>query len=206
MSRAPGRPRDAVKRMAVLDAACRLFLAQGYEATRMDDVAAAAGVSKTTVYVNYATKELLYEATVAHALKRHLDPLAAFVPDAADSRAAVVQFAEQTAAVLFHPDFLGLHRLTVEMARQHPAVSRSAYTTGYKRLVGIAATALARLMHPDKGFVHEADAAAERFLSLFFGSAYFGALLAPQGIGDAMPEIVARDAVEFFLRGLRPVA
>jgi AcrR family transcriptional regulator len=57
------RPRDHdVKREAVVRAAAREFNARGYHNTSLDDIAAALGVTKPTVYYYVANKEqLLYE-------------------------------------------------------------------------------------------------------------------------------------------------
>jgi AcrR family transcriptional regulator len=59
----------------VIEAAGRLFGERGYEATRLDDVAAAAGVTKPIVYRHFDSKRDLYLAL----LDRHRDDLAGFV-------------------------------------------------------------------------------------------------------------------------------
>lgn len=51
-----------VRRDALLQAAHDLFSRHGFADTRMDDVAAAAGVSKGTVYLYFPTKEALFAA------------------------------------------------------------------------------------------------------------------------------------------------
>lgn len=48
----------------LLDAALELFVDKGYAATRLEDVAARAGVSKGTLYLYFADKEELLEAVV----------------------------------------------------------------------------------------------------------------------------------------------
>lgn len=48
----------------LLDAALSLFAQHGYSQTRLDDVAALAGVSKGTVYLYFASKQDLFEAVV----------------------------------------------------------------------------------------------------------------------------------------------
>jgi AcrR family transcriptional regulator len=51
----------------ILEAAYALFYRQGFNRTDMDDVAAAAGVSKRTLYVHFDSKDrLLAEALAAH--------------------------------------------------------------------------------------------------------------------------------------------
>ena len=56
-------------------AALELFVERGYAATRLEDVAAKAGVSKGTVYLYFANKEELFKAVVREGL---VSPLAAF--------------------------------------------------------------------------------------------------------------------------------
>lgn len=64
----PGRPtiaRSEAINPAILAAAREHFLAQGFDATPMESIAAAAGISKGTLYSRYATKEALLHAVVA---------------------------------------------------------------------------------------------------------------------------------------------
>ena len=59
-ARGRGRPRtkpEAQRRREFLDAALRLFLSQGYEATKVEDITRAAGVAKGTFYLYFGGKE-----------------------------------------------------------------------------------------------------------------------------------------------------
>ena len=58
------RRKSAVKSAAILQGAKQEFLANGYAATSMDRVAAAAGVSKATVYSHFQDKAGLFSALV----------------------------------------------------------------------------------------------------------------------------------------------
>ena len=57
---APTRQLSPEKAKAILNGAMQEFLARGYAATSMDRVAAAAGVSKATVYSHFKDKEGLF--------------------------------------------------------------------------------------------------------------------------------------------------
>jgi AcrR family transcriptional regulator len=65
-----GRPRkaraekSAARREAILAAALEEFSAQGFAATRMDDVAKRAGVAKGTIYLHFQDKEELFQDLV----------------------------------------------------------------------------------------------------------------------------------------------
>jgi AcrR family transcriptional regulator len=65
----------AERRAVIVEAAGRLFGERGYEATRLDEIAAAAGVTKPIVYRHFDSKRDLYLAL----LDRHRDDLAGFV-------------------------------------------------------------------------------------------------------------------------------
>ncbi|NJM67674.1 MAG: TetR/AcrR family transcriptional regulator [Acaryochloris sp. RU_4_1] len=60
----PERQLSASKRQAILSGAMAEFLTHGYAATTMDRVAAAAGVSKATVYSHFQDKAGLFTALV----------------------------------------------------------------------------------------------------------------------------------------------
>jgi len=56
--------RSAERRDAILAAAMDEFSAQGFAATRLDDVARRAGVAKGTIYLHFADKETLFEELI----------------------------------------------------------------------------------------------------------------------------------------------
>jgi TetR/AcrR family transcriptional regulator of autoinduction and epiphytic fitness len=60
---APTRLTDR-KRQAILKAAAEQFRACGFDATSVDRIAAAAGVSKRTVYNHFPSKEELFTETL----------------------------------------------------------------------------------------------------------------------------------------------
>lgn len=58
------------KAAAILDGATRVFLEAGYAGTTMDRIAAAAGVSKPTIYSHFHDKEGLFNALMARMVQR----------------------------------------------------------------------------------------------------------------------------------------
>jgi len=59
----------------IADAAFKMFAEKGYAATRIDDVAKRAGVSKGLTYLYYKTKEDLFKAVVKNVVIRRVDSL-----------------------------------------------------------------------------------------------------------------------------------
>src|SRR6185312_11242001 len=56
--------RAAERRGAIIEAAMDEFIARGFAATRLDDVARRAGVAKGTIYLHFRDKESLFEEIV----------------------------------------------------------------------------------------------------------------------------------------------
>ncbi|MCH1569264.1 MAG: TetR/AcrR family transcriptional regulator [Alphaproteobacteria bacterium] len=59
-----GRPKDAAKREAIMEAAKVMFMERGFSGTSMDGLARAAAVSKATLYSHFADKDALYRAII----------------------------------------------------------------------------------------------------------------------------------------------
>src|SRR5882724_11093629 len=66
---AEGSSRGARKRAAILQAAQYVFFANGFVGTSMDQVAAAAAVSKQTVYKHFGDKEALFREVVTNVVR-----------------------------------------------------------------------------------------------------------------------------------------
>jgi AcrR family transcriptional regulator len=88
----PGRPRDPRRDKAIRDAALRLLSKIGYERMTVDAIAAAAGVSKPTLYRRWPGKQEL----VADALRCH-PQTSATAPDTGSLRGDLIAVVRQTA-------------------------------------------------------------------------------------------------------------
>ena len=60
----PTEQAESAKRRQIMDGARAIFLAQGFDATSMGEIAREAGVSKGTLYVYFDSKEVLFQAIV----------------------------------------------------------------------------------------------------------------------------------------------
>ena len=64
----PRKRRKQARPQELLQAALELFVEKGFAATRTDEVARRAGVSKGTLYLYFPSKEELFKAVVRHSL------------------------------------------------------------------------------------------------------------------------------------------
>jgi AcrR family transcriptional regulator len=67
----------AERRAAIVEAALNEFIARGFTATRLDDVARSAGVAKGTIYLHFKDKESMFEELVRTALVPLVNRIAA---------------------------------------------------------------------------------------------------------------------------------
>src|SRR6476659_4011941 len=129
--REPTRARKVspeARRQAILRAALSVFAAHGFEAARLDDVAARAGVAKGTLYLYFQDKAALFEALVRNAvspLLEHMRRIAA-APDISPLRALETFFA------VFEKEVLGterklLLRLIMAEGPRFPAIAEFYY-------------------------------------------------------------------------------
>lgn len=68
-------PAESPKRVAIVEAATRLFLTFGYDAVSMNGIAEAAAVSKPTVYSHFSNKETLFGAVMQRSSRRRFSLL-----------------------------------------------------------------------------------------------------------------------------------
>ncbi|WP_316229584.1 TetR/AcrR family transcriptional regulator [Bradyrhizobium sp. SZCCHNR1070] len=60
--------RAAERRAAIVEAAMEEFVARGFTATRLDDIAKRAGVAKGTIYLHFKDKESMFEELIRTAI------------------------------------------------------------------------------------------------------------------------------------------
>ena len=114
------RPRTKppeVRREEIMDAAERLFLAQGVAATTVDDVAAGADVAKGTVYLHFASRQALLAALGERFAERHLARIKAAISARSEQDWAGKLAAWAEASVAFYLDSIELHDMLFHEAR-----------------------------------------------------------------------------------------
>jgi AcrR family transcriptional regulator len=85
--------RAAERRQAIIEAALDEFVARGFTATRLEDVAKRAGVAKGTIYLYFRDKESMFEELIRTALVPLIGRLHAPPPIGGSVRDAVEGFA-----------------------------------------------------------------------------------------------------------------
>ena len=192
------------KKLAVLKAALRLFLEQGFGATSMDAIAREAGVSKATLYAHVKSKEELFSLITASCAQQLVATQSAF-EHASDIRTALLGFARAHVALLLSPEGAAMYRIVIAEAPRFPELGRAFYENG----PAVRLAALARyLQEADaQGMlkIDNAQLAANEFVAMIGGILHLRAMLGHAGeVTAAEQEAVVEHAVDTFLRAYRP--
>jgi TetR/AcrR family transcriptional repressor of mexJK operon len=161
-----GERRSDRKRRAIIDAATAAFLDHGYRGTSMDAVAAAAGVSKQTVYQHFGDKQRLFRELVEAVVQAASDPVYDEVRKLADSghlEADLRDLARRLLTLVLQPTMLRLRRLVIAEARQFPELGRTFYDLGPGRTIAALADTFAALRRQGRLNTNDAMLAATQF-------------------------------------------
>lgn len=208
MSQQPlrGRPTraesEAIERR-LREAAVDAFVTNGFDGTTMEAVAAAAGVTKRTLYAKYPDKQTLFAAVIPRALaEMPFSGAAIDIPDG-DIATALRCLGRQIVARLVEPQAVRLRRLAMLEAHRIAAFDQvqgaDLWSTSLRSVVGLLA------VHAEAGeiVVDDFEVAADLFIAMAAGSptiwADFGVFRSP-----AEEERHVDHAVDFFLSGILP--
>lgn len=165
----------AGKRATIVRAATDLFLRQGYQATSTEQIAAAAAVSKQTVYSRFGDKQSLFReivlgvAATAEAFAADLTEALADVSARDDVEPALRAVARRYLAAVMDPQVLALRRLVIGEAARFPEVAAAYYDRSPAMVLAALTTGFAGLA--DRGLITVDDPrqAAEDFAFLVLG-------------------------------------
>jgi AcrR family transcriptional regulator len=108
----------------IVEAALRLFADRGFAATKLEDVAAAAGIGKGTIYLYFPTKEDLFRAVVRQAVLPNLDAAVALLQNPDTSAADILRAIAGRFLLLLDTDLTAIPKLVVAESGNFPAIAR----------------------------------------------------------------------------------
>lgn len=165
-----GRRPDAAKRGAILAAATAEFFARGYEAARIEAIAAKAGVSKVTVYSHFGTKEALFSEAVQGECEKIRETLL-FDEGQAPLRDRLAAFGHAMIAFLSRPEMIRFEQRIAAETEQHPALGACFLEAGPHRMLKALAGFLERARARGELGALDPLIAAEQFASMVKGLA-----------------------------------
>lgn len=205
MTASPARwkRRAAARPDEILDAALDVFVAAGFDAARMDDIAAQAGISKAGVYLYFDSKQALLRALIT----REVAPIAAQIAGLAEAGKADPEGALRAMAAaamnrLNDPRLFAVPRLMISVSnRFHDIVAQ--YRT---EVVERAASALAGLVAAGtaRGVFRPVD--PQLAVRALIGPVMFAALWRHvlDGAEPVLTQTSLEGQLDLLLNGLRP--
>lgn len=124
---------ESAKRRQIIDGARAVFLAKGFDAASMNDIARAAGVSKGTLYVYFKHKEELFEAIVEQECDAQAEGIFDFDPNDRDVEAVLTRLGVAYVKFLCRPEKASAIRTVIAIADRMPEVGRKFYESGPER-------------------------------------------------------------------------
>lgn len=193
------------KRNAILLAAAKLFLEHGYEPVSMDAIAAAADVSKRTVYSYFDSKTVLFSSIlIAHcnsmggiALPQHVA--------GHDPRKVLTEFGRVFLKMITSPRAVAMQRVIFREVERLPEVGKIFFQNGPQRHITKLADYLKQADAEGKLKVADPVGAAFLFMSIVKAPFHLQQLCGLQhDVPEAAIERAVKDSVTFFLKACDP--
>lgn len=179
----PRRQQNRLNReRAILEAALKVFAATGYTGTKMDAVAAEAGVTKPTLYSYFPSKESLFQAMMLGKRDQMLDVFEH--PSQQGMVADLLVFAWAYADTVMRPEMLSLARLIIGEVQRFPEIGRAYQASGPDHLMRGIMRYLESQRRAGRLDFEDAELAAQDLWGLILSAPRTQALYMP----DAQPE------------------
>ncbi|WP_269932722.1 TetR/AcrR family transcriptional regulator [Aminobacter sp. HY435] len=174
------RTRQQRTRDTIVSAAAGLFLRNGFLGANMDEIAAAADVSKQTVYAHFHSKEGLFLDVVRGltgvAGDRHQEQVADPEPERPIGD-YLLEFAELQLTIVMTPRLMQLRRLVIGEAERFPELGRALHALGPGRSIERLSRAFVRYREAGQLVAGDIPAAASFFNWLVMGAPVNDAML-----------------------------
>lgn len=195
------RSSAARKTECIVNAALRVFLDTGYGAATVDAIAAAAGVSKATIYTRFASKEELFAAVIERECLACSKRMAVVEQaPALELSQALREIADMLLDIILLPRNLAIQRLVIAELPRFPELGRTFYDRGpavtLKNLTNFVRARMAR----GELRVKDPAVAAQHFISLLRGDIQWRALMEQMDVSDAARREARERTVGVFLQ------
>jgi AcrR family transcriptional regulator len=197
------RRRKEARPEEILAAALESFAERGFAATRLEDVAARAGISKGTLYLYFRNKEELFKAVVRETLLPNLARIEALVGSFEGSSAQLLERLLLTIGGVLGSRIGAIPKLVIAEAGNFPDLARFYFDEVVQRGLGLIATILRRGIARGEFRRIDVDRAVFCVIAPMLVAALWKNSLEPYG--NAAPvdaDALARAHLDLLLQGL----
>jgi len=168
------------KRKTIVEAGLQVFLSKGYLGTSVDEIAAAASVSKQTVYKHFTDKERLFTEIILNTIDQVGEPFYEGIdalPETDDLERDLGELGRRLIRIVMQPQLLRLRRLVIGEAARFPDLGRAYFERGPGRTVETLATRFGRLAERNLLRTDDPMLAAQHFLYLVVSISLYEVML-----------------------------
>ncbi|GAB2525315.1 TetR/AcrR family transcriptional regulator [Paramicrobacterium agarici] len=200
--------RESEKAKRILECARDVFIANGFVGTSTDQLAAAASVSKQTIYKEFGDKEGVFSALIRYACDRvddPFEPMTAAMRRVATADEGIERLAEQFTVSIMSPHVQQLRRLVIAEASRFPHLGQLYWENGFLRVLASISRCLSVLDERGLLSVPDPSLAAQHFSGMLLWIPSNREMFAA-GTAVVDDDEVARDIAagcETFLRAYR---
>jgi AcrR family transcriptional regulator len=155
---------ESAKRRQILDGARAVFLAQGFDAASMGEIARKARVSKGTLYVYFDSKEELFEAIVHEACEEQAERVFSFDLADHDIEEVLTQLGRGYVKFLCQPGAMSPLRTVIAISERMPEIGREFYETGPAKGISALRSYLDHQAAAGNLIIEDCEVAAGQFL------------------------------------------
>jgi AcrR family transcriptional regulator len=203
---APPRPRWRRRKEArpdeILAAALASFAERGFAATRLDDVAARAGISKGTLYLYFKSKEELFEAVVRATLVPNIERLEALCATFEGPSGVLLERLLLTVAGVLDSRVGAIPKLVIAEAGNFPELARFYLDAVVRRGLRLIGTILRRGIGRGEFRPVDVDHTVFCVIAPMLLAALWKRSLEPHDDAPLDAQVLARAHLDLLLRGL----
>lgn len=163
---------DPVKRQQILDGAQRVFLRMGFDAASMNDITREAGVSKSTIYVYFESKDELFEVLCEHHRTLLFSHIAAINGEALADRESLIAYGIALVGLVTSDMVISAQRTILGVTERKPEIGVRFYERGPRRGLVVLRTYLEVLEKQGRIEVPDVQHAAYQLAELFLAGIY----------------------------------
>jgi AcrR family transcriptional regulator len=202
----PSRPRWRRRKEArpdeILAAALASFAERGFAATRLEDVAARAGISKGTLYLYFKGKEELFEAVVRATLLPNIERLEAMAATFEGPSAVLLERLLLTFAAVVDSRVGAIPKLVIAEAGNFPELARFYLDEVVRRGLRLIGSILRRGIGRGEFRPIDVDRAVFCVIAPMLLAALWKSSLEPHDDAPLDAQALARTHLDLLLRGL----
>ncbi len=200
----PRRRRKDARPSEIADAALALFSERGFAATRLEDVAMRAGVSKGTVYIYFPTKEDLFRAVLRQGLLPNLEAMEQAVAAFDGSTPTLMRQIVGRMLQVLDTNLTAIPKLVLAESGNFPAIARMYADEVVRRAMQLLTGVLRR--GAERGEFRQVDiqSAIPSFVAPFLMLVLWKHSLGQHTDIAMDPKAVMETHMDILLRGLEP--